>query len=56
MVRHVERYPTEDGTRLPQPTVLVVDQDRAVRFVDVQPDYTVRTEVADIVPALDNLS
>ena len=42
----------EGSTRLPRPTVLLVDQDRVVRFVDVQPDYTARTEVADILDAL----
>jgi peroxiredoxin len=42
----------ERVTRLPRPTVLVVDSDRVVRFVDVQPDYTSRTEVSDIVAAL----
>ena len=42
----------EGATRLPRPTVLVVDQGQMVRFVDVQPDYTARTEVADIVAAL----
>ena len=42
----------EGSTRLPRPTVLIVDQDRTVRFVDVQPDYTARTEVADILAAL----
>ena len=42
----------EGTVRLPRPTVLVVDQDRTVRFVDVQPDYTARTEVADIIAAL----
>jgi len=26
-----------------------------VRFVDVQPDYTARTEVADIIAALNEL-
>jgi peroxiredoxin len=45
----------EGAVRLPRPTVLVVDQDRTVRFVDVQPDYTARTEVADIITALTNL-
>jgi len=45
----------EGATRLPRPTVLVVDRDRIVRFVDVQPDYTARTEVADIIAALQNL-
>jgi peroxiredoxin len=42
----------EGAVRLPRPTVLVVDRDRTVRFVDVQPDYTARTEVADIIAAL----
>jgi peroxiredoxin len=42
----------ERSTRLPRPTVLIVDQDRKVSFVDVQPDYTARTEVADILAAL----
>jgi len=46
----------EGATHLPRPTVLVVDRDRVVRFVDVQPDYTARTEVADIVAALAALS
>ena len=45
----------EGAVRLPRPTVLVVDQDRIVRYVDVQPDYTARTEVADIVAALTEL-
>jgi len=46
----------EGAVRLPRPTVLVIDQDRTVRFVDVQPDYTSRTEVSDIIGALSNLT
>lgn len=46
----------EGATRLPRPTVLVVDRDRVVRFVDVQPNYTARTEVADILAALSAMS
>jgi peroxiredoxin len=42
----------EGSSYLPRPTVLIVDSDRTVRFADVQPDYTARTEVADIVAAL----
>jgi peroxiredoxin len=42
----------EGSTQLPMPTVLIVDSDRTVQFVDVHPDYTTRTEVADIVAAL----
>jgi peroxiredoxin len=45
----------EGSTELPRPTVLIVDGDRTVRFVDVQPDYTARTEVADILAALAGL-
>jgi peroxiredoxin len=46
----------EGAVRLPRPTVLVADQDRTVRFVDVQPDYTARTEVADIITVLNDLA
>jgi peroxiredoxin len=45
----------EGSTELPRPTVLIVDNDRTVRFVDVQPDYTARTEVADILAGLTEL-
>jgi len=46
----------EGATMLPRPTVLIIDQNHTVRFVDVQPDFTVRTEVADIVATLSALS
>ena len=45
----------DGGTVLPMPTVLIVDRDRVVRFVDIHPDYTGRTEVADILAALQTL-
>lgn len=38
---------------IPYPTVLVVDAGRIVRFADVQMDYTRRTEVSDILAAVD---
>jgi hypothetical protein len=42
-----------DGTTtLPMPTVLVIDGDHTLRWIDIHPDYTTRTEVADIVAAL----
>jgi peroxiredoxin len=37
---------------IPFPTVLVVDEQRTVRFADVHVDYTTRTEVADILAAV----
>jgi peroxiredoxin len=42
----------EGSTLLPMPTVLIIDPNRTVRFAEVHPDYTARTEVADIVAAL----
>lgn len=42
----------EGSVWLPRPTVLIVDPDQTVRFADVQPDYTSRTEVPAILAAL----
>jgi peroxiredoxin len=42
-----------DGTHgIPMPTVAIVDGDGIIRWIDVHPNYTTRTEVADIVDAL----
>jgi peroxiredoxin len=47
------RHGNADGSlELPMPTVLIVDVDRVVQFADVQVDYTSRTEVSDIITAL----
>jgi peroxiredoxin len=46
-----------DGSpELPMPTVLIVDPARIVRFADVQVDYTSRTEVSEILAALEHLT
>jgi peroxiredoxin len=46
-----------DGTvTLPMPTVVIVAADGTIRWIDVHPDYTSRTEVAAILAALDELS
>lgn len=43
---------TGTGTaEFPQPTVIVIDTDRTVRFVDVSPDWLVRTEAPVILAA-----
>ncbi|TXC71303.1 AhpC/TSA family protein [Sphingomonas ginsenosidivorax] len=42
-------------SELPQPTVIVIDQDRIVRFVDVSPDWLVRTEAPVILAAVARL-
>lgn len=41
---------------LPKPTVVITDGDGIVRFADVRPDYTTRTEPAAILEALRALS
>jgi peroxiredoxin len=42
-----------DGTaNLPMPTVVIVDGACIIRWIDVHPDYTTRTEVAAIIEAL----
>ena len=46
---------SDGGTVLPMPTVLIVDRNRVVRFVDIRPDYTGRTEVGEILAALQTL-
>ncbi|WP_249039356.1 thioredoxin domain-containing protein [Clavibacter michiganensis] len=43
-----------DGTGdIPFPTVIVVDAERRVTYADVHVDYTTRTEVPDILAAVD---
>lgn len=37
---------------LPHPTVLIVDQDKTIRYIDVHPDYTTRTDPAEVLAAL----
>jgi peroxiredoxin len=46
-----------DGSpALPMPTVLIVDGDRTVRWIKVNPDWTDRAEPAEIVEAVDSLN
>ena len=46
----------DGGRSLPMPTVIVVDAAGIVRWIDVHPNYTSRTEVADILAAVDTVS
>ena len=44
---------TGTGTwELPMPTVVVIDRERRVRFVDVAPDWLVRTEAEPVIAAV----
>jgi hypothetical protein len=37
---------------LPMPTIVVIGQDRVVRFADVHPDWLVRTEAEAVIEAV----
>jgi peroxiredoxin len=46
-----------DGTTgVPMPAVAILDAGRVLRWIDVHPDYTTRTEPAQVLDALDQLS
>jgi peroxiredoxin len=48
---------TGTGTwELPQPTAIVIDSHRVVRFADVHPDWMVRTEAEPILAAVASLT
>lgn len=37
---------------LPQPAIIVIDRDHVVRFVDISPDWLIRTEAETVLAAL----
>jgi peroxiredoxin len=41
---------------LPMPTTAILDADHTLRWIDVHPDYSTRTEAQQILDALDNLA
>jgi peroxiredoxin len=46
----------DGGKALPMPTVAVVDAAGIIRWIDVHPNYTTRSEVPDILAAVDAVS
>ncbi|WP_104117732.1 peroxiredoxin-like family protein [Arthrobacter sp. B1805] len=51
----VSEHNADDTARIPFPTVVVVDGTGTMRFVDVRTDYTSRTEVGEILEAVQHL-
>jgi peroxiredoxin len=46
-----------DGTdTVPMPATAILDASRTVRWIDVHPDYTTRTEPRQVIDALDHVS
>ena len=37
------------------PTVVLIDAEMTIRWIDIHPDYTTRTEVTDILAAADTV-
>ncbi|WP_181775161.1 peroxiredoxin-like family protein [Amycolatopsis pittospori] len=52
LIGDVEKINGAQEWELPYPTVLVVDGDGVIRFIDVHPDYTTRTAPADVLAAV----
>jgi peroxiredoxin len=46
----------DGGLALPMPTTVVVDATGVIRWIDVHPNYTTRSEVPDILAAVDAVS
>jgi peroxiredoxin len=45
----------DSGYGVPMPTVVLVDTEGTIRWIDVHPNYMTRTEVSEIIAALDLL-
>ena len=45
----------DGGLTLPMPTTVVVDANGVIRWIDVHPNYTTRSEVPDILAAVDSV-
>lgn len=43
------------SAEFPQPAVIIIDQDRVVRFIDISPDWLIRTEAPTILSALSQI-
>ena len=41
---------------LPMPATVILDAARTVRWIDVRPDYSTRTEPQQVIDALDRLT
>jgi peroxiredoxin len=52
----LEAVNADGTTSLPMPTVVILDADLTVRWIDVHPDYTTRSEPDAILAALDALA
>jgi peroxiredoxin len=52
----LEAVNVDGTTAIPMPTTIILDPDRTVRWIDVHPDYSTRSEPAEVLAALDALA
>jgi peroxiredoxin len=52
----VAEHNADGGLTLPMPTTVVVDATGVIRWIDVHPNYATRSEVPDILAAVDSVS
>jgi peroxiredoxin len=50
----ISTFNVDDEADLPMPTVLIVDEEGTIRWIDVHPNYTTRSEPDDILDAYDS--
>ena len=53
---NLAEHNADGGLTLPMPTTVVVDAIGVIRWIDVHPNYTTRSEVPDILTAVDSVS
>jgi peroxiredoxin len=53
---NLAEHNADGGLTLPMPTTVVVDATGVIRWIDVHPNYTTRSEVPDILVAVDSIS
>jgi len=51
----LSEHNADGGPTLPMPTTVVVDATGVIRWIDVHPNYTTRSEVPDILAAVDSV-
>lgn len=50
---HLEELNADGTDTLPMPTAVLVDAEHRIRWIDIHPDHTTRTDPADILAAVD---
>jgi hypothetical protein len=51
---HLEELNAGGTETLPMPTVVVVDAEHRIRWIDIDPEYTTRFAAVDILAAVDS--